>query len=76
MFISLSKARRVDELPCLMLVGRDGCTVDVEHQRQQRWHIYVVYGPPHGRYARFAMLVMFRVSAAVVRSLFISSHNF
>ena len=59
-----------------MFVGRDGCTADAEHQ-QQRWRpIYVVYGPPHGRYARFAMLAMFGASAAEVRALLISSHNF
>ena len=61
-----------------MFVGRDGRTADAEHQRQQRRHIYVyvVYGPPHGWYARFAMLAMFGVSAAEVQALLISSHDF
>ena len=58
-----------------MFVGRDGRTADAEHQRQQRWPIYVVYGPSHGWYARFAMLAMFGASAAEVRALLISSHN-
>ncbi len=59
-----------------MFVGRDGRTADAEHQRQQWRHIYVVYGLPHGRYAWFAMLAMFGASAAEVRALLISSHNF
>jgi hypothetical protein len=46
MFISLSKARSVDKLLCLMFAGRVGRTANAEHQRKQRWHIYVVYGPP------------------------------
>jgi hypothetical protein len=67
----------VDESSCLMFVGRDGRTADAEHQRQQRRHIYVVYGPTHGRYARFAMLAMFGASAAEVPALLlISSHDF
>ena len=41
-----------------MFEGRDGCTADAEHQRQQRRHIHVVYGPPRDRYARFAMPAM------------------
>ncbi len=59
-----------------MFVGRDGRTADAEHQWQQRRHIYVVFGPPHSRYARFAMLAMFGVSAAEVQALLISSHDF
>ena len=66
----------MDESSCLMFVGRDGRTADAEHQRQQRRHIYVVYGPTHGRYARFAMLAMFGASAAEVPALLISSHDF
>ncbi len=66
MFISYSKAWRVDKLLCLMFVGRDGCTANVERQRQQRWNIYVVYAPPHGRYAQFAVPAMFGASAAEV----------
>jgi hypothetical protein len=59
-----------------MFVGRDGRTADAEHQRQQRQHIYVVYDPPHGQYARFAMLAMSGALAAEVSALLISSHNF
>jgi hypothetical protein len=66
----------VDESSCLMFAGCDGCTADAEHQQQQRWHIYVVYGPPHGRYARFAMLAVCGALAAEVRALLISSHDF
>ncbi len=66
MFISYSKAQRVDESSCLMFVGRDGCTANAEHQRQRRQPIYVVYGPSHDRYARFAMLAVFGASAAEV----------
>jgi hypothetical protein len=65
----------VDESSCLMFVGRDGRTADAEHQRQRRRHIYVVYAPPHGRYARFAMSAMFGASAAEVRALLISSDD-
>jgi hypothetical protein len=56
-----------------MFIGRDGRTTDAEHQRQRRRYIYVVYGSPHGQYARFAMLAMFGVSAAEVRALLIST---
>jgi hypothetical protein len=61
-----------------MFIGRDGPTADAEHQQQQQRHIYVVYGPTHGRYARFAMLAMFGASAAEARALLISisSHDF
>jgi hypothetical protein len=38
--------------------------------------LYVVYGPPHNRYAWFAMLAVFRASAAEVWALLISSDNF
>ncbi len=65
----------MEELSCLMFVGQDGRTADAEHQRQQRRHIYIVYGPPHGRYARFTMPAMFGASAAEVQALLISSHN-
>ena len=76
MFISKSKAQQVDKLLCLMFVGRDGCTANAEHQRQLRRHLYVAYGPPHGRYAWFAMPDMFGASAAEVRALLISSEDF
>jgi hypothetical protein len=66
MFISKSKARHMDESSCRMLAGRDGYTTTTEHQRQQQQHIYVIYGPPHGQYAWFAMPAMFRALAAEV----------
>ncbi len=56
-----------------MFVGRDGRTVNAEHQRQWPQRIYVVYGPPHDRYARFAMLAVFGALAAEVWALLISS---
>ncbi len=37
---------------------------------------YIVYGPPHGRYAGFAMLAMFGASAAEVRALLNSTDDF
>jgi hypothetical protein len=48
-----------------MFAGRDGRTADAnaEHQRWQRGHIQVVYGPPRDRYARFAMPAMLGASA-------------
>ncbi len=49
-----------------MFVGPDGRTADAEHQGQRQRHIYLVYGPPHGRYARFAMLAMFGALTAEV----------
>ena len=57
----------MDELSCLRFVGRDGGTANAEHQQQQQWHIYIAYGPPHGRYARFAMPAMGGALAAEVR---------
>jgi hypothetical protein len=59
-----------------MFVGPDGCTANAEHLRQQWRHIYVVYGPPHGQYARFAMLAMFGALVAEVWALLISSDVF
>ncbi len=59
-----------------MFVGRDGRTANAEHQRQQRRQIYVVYGPPHSWYVRFALPAMFGALAAEVQALSISSHNF
>jgi hypothetical protein len=59
-----------------MFIGRDGRTADAEHQQQQRQHIYILYGPPHGQYARFAMLAMFGASTAEVQALLIHSCNF
>jgi hypothetical protein len=49
-----------------MFAGRDDHTANVEHQRQQQWHIQVVYGPPHGRYAWFAMPAMLGALVAKV----------
>jgi len=45
MFISYSKARCVDESLSVMFASR---AADAEHQRRQRWHIYVVYVSSHG----------------------------
>ncbi len=59
-----------------MFVGRDGRTADAEHQRQRQRHIYVVYGPPHGQYARFAMLAMFGAWTDEVQALLIHSRDF
>ena len=59
-----------------MFAGCDGCTVSAEHQRQQRWQIYVWNGPPHKRYAWFAMPTMFGASAAEVWWLPINSWDF
>ncbi len=64
---SYSKPRRVNESSFLIVAGRDGRTANAEHQWQQRQHIYVVYGPPHGWYARFVIPAMFWASAAEVR---------
>ena len=63
-------------ISCPMFVDSDGHTADAEHQRQQWRHIYVVYGPPCGRYARFAMPAMLGASATEVRWLLISSSKF
>ena len=41
-----------------MFTCRGGRTANAEHQRQQQWHIHVIYGPPRDRYARFAMPAM------------------
>ena len=56
----------MDESPSLMFAGGDGCTANAEHQRQQRGHTYIVYGPPLSQYAWFAMPAMFGASAAEV----------
>jgi hypothetical protein len=66
MFISYSKARRINESSCLSVAGLDCCTTDAEHPRQQQWHIYIVYVPPHAPCPWFGMLVMFRAMAAEV----------
>jgi hypothetical protein len=67
MFISYSKKRRVDKSSSAMFAGRDGHSADAEHQRQQQWHIHVVNGRTHDRYARFAMPAMLGASAAEAR---------
>jgi hypothetical protein len=46
MFIPFTKAQRIDESLCMFVAGRDGCTANAEHWRQQRRHICVVYVPP------------------------------
>ena len=65
----------MDKLLFLMFAGCDGRAANVEHQRQQRRHIYVVYVTPHGQYAWFAMLAITEILAAEVRQLLISSHD-
>ncbi len=75
LLISYSKALRVDKSSFLFIAGHDGHKADAEHQQRQLRHIYVVYGPPHDRYAWYAMPAMFGASAAEVRSLPISSHD-
>ncbi len=76
MFISLSKARHINKLSCLIVAGRDGCTVNVEHQRGQRRHIYVVYVPSHALCPWFGMSAMFRAMAVEVWWLLIHSLDF
>ena len=63
---------------CLIVTGHDDCTANAEHQWQrQRWrHIWVAYGPPHGRYAWFVMLAMFGTSATDCGWLLFCSCNF
>ncbi len=60
MFIPYTKAQRIDESLGVFVAGRDGCTANAEHGRQQQRHIYVVYVPPHGPCPWFGMSVMFR----------------
>ncbi len=67
MFIPYTKAQRIDESSCMFVAGRDGRTADAEHRWQQRWHIYVVYVPPHAPCPWFGMSAMFRAMAAEVR---------
>jgi hypothetical protein len=66
MFIVPLRSQCIDKLSSLMFAGRDSHTANAEHLRQQRQHIYVVHGPPHGRYAWFAMPAMFGALAAEV----------
>ena len=75
MLTSYSKARRISKSSPLMFAGHDGRTGDAEHQRWQRWHIYVIYAPPRDRYAPFAMPAMFGALAAEIWWLPISSHD-
>jgi len=76
MFIIPFRSWRVDESLSLKFADRNSRTANAEHQQQQRWQIYVVYGPPRDWYAQFAMPTMVRASAAEVWWLPISSHNF
>jgi hypothetical protein len=57
---------RHQQLLHLFVAGRDGCTTDAEHWRQQQWHIYVVYVPPHTLHPLFGVSAMFRATAAEV----------
>ncbi len=36
-------AQRIDELSCLFVACRDGCTANAKYQRQQQWHIDISY---------------------------------
>jgi hypothetical protein len=76
MFVSKSKAWHVDESSCLIIAGCDGHTANAEHWRQQRWHIYIVYVPPHAPCPWFGMSAMFRAMAAKVRWVKISTSSF
>ncbi len=76
MFISWSKAQRINESLCLFVAGLDHCTADAEHLQQQWWHIYVVYVPPQAPCPWVGMLAMFRAMAAEVWLLLISSGDF
>jgi hypothetical protein len=55
MFISYTKAQRIDVLSCPFVAGIDRCTADAEHWWQQQRHIYVVYVPPHASCPWFGM---------------------
>ncbi len=66
MFISYSKAQCINKTSCLFVTACDGCTADAEHRRQQQWHIYIAYVPPHAPCPRFGMSAMFRATAAEV----------
>ncbi len=66
MFIGSSKARCINKLSCVIVASPDGCNANAEHWRQQQWHIYVEYVPPHTQCAWFGMLAMFRATAAEV----------
>jgi hypothetical protein len=66
MFISYSKARRIEKLSRLFVAGLDRCTPDAEHWQQQQQHIYIVYVPPHAPCTWFGMSAMFRAMAAEV----------
>jgi hypothetical protein len=67
MFIPYTKAQRIDESLCMFVANRDGCTANAEHRRQQRWHIYILYVPPHATCPWFGMSAMFKAMAAEVR---------
>ena len=60
----------------MFVAGRDGHTADAEHRRQQQWHIYIVYVPPHAPCPWFGMSAMFRAMAAEVRRVLISTSIF
>jgi len=66
MFISKSKAQSISESLSPMFANYYGRAADVEHQRRQRQHLYVVYVTLHGQHARFAMPAMFGAASAEV----------
>jgi hypothetical protein len=67
MFISYTKAKRIDGSLCLFVAGLDHCTTYAELRQQQQQHIYLVYVPPHAPRPCFGMTAMFRAMAAEVR---------
>ncbi len=76
MFIPYTKAQCINESLCMFVAGRDGCTADAEHRRQQQRHIYVVYVPPHAPCPWFGMSAVFRAMAAKVMWVLISTSIF
>ena len=65
----------MEKLSCLMFVGCAGHTANTDQQRQCRWNIYVLYGPPHSQYALFALDCIPRSMAIEIILVLISSDN-
>ena len=59
-----------------MFADCDGHAVDAEHQRQQQWHIYVVYVSLLVRHARFALEGICKSMAIEIRVVLIHSRDF
>jgi len=58
-----------------MFADCDGHAADAEHQRQQQWHIYVVYVSLLVRHARFALEGIYKSMAIEIRVGLIHSCN-